>query len=30
MAPEYLFRRMSAGDLSLVQRWFETPEVVPW
>ena len=30
MAPEYAFRPMSAGDLSLVQRWLETPEVVRW
>jgi aminoglycoside 6'-N-acetyltransferase len=30
MAPEYIFRPMSAGDLSLVQRWLETPEVVRW
>jgi aminoglycoside 6'-N-acetyltransferase len=30
MAPEYVFRPMSARDLSLVQRWLETPEVVRW
>jgi aminoglycoside 6'-N-acetyltransferase len=30
MAPEYVFRPMSAGDLALVQRWLETPEVVRW
>jgi aminoglycoside 6'-N-acetyltransferase len=30
MAPAYVFRPMSAGDLSLVQRWLETPEVVRW
>jgi aminoglycoside 6'-N-acetyltransferase len=30
MAPEYVFRPMSAGDLCLVQRWLETPEVVRW
>jgi aminoglycoside 6'-N-acetyltransferase len=30
MAPEYVFRPMAAGDLSLVQRWLETPEVVRW
>jgi aminoglycoside 6'-N-acetyltransferase len=30
MTPEYVFRPMSAGDLSLVQRWLETPEVVRW
>jgi aminoglycoside 6'-N-acetyltransferase len=30
MAPEYIFRPMSADDLSLVQPWLETPEVVRW
>ena len=30
MAPEYVFRPMSTGDLSLVQRWLEMPEVVRW
>jgi aminoglycoside 6'-N-acetyltransferase len=30
MAPEYVFRPMSADDLSLVQPWLETPEVVRW
>jgi aminoglycoside 6'-N-acetyltransferase len=30
MAPEYVFRPMSVGDLALVQRWLETPEVVRW
>ena len=30
MAPEYVFRPMSAGDLSMVQRWLETPEVARW
>ena len=30
MEPEYVFRPMSAGDLSLVQRWLEMPEVVRW
>lgn len=30
MAPDYVFRPMSAGDLSLVQRWLGTPEVVRW
>src|SRR5665213_475231 len=30
MVPDYVFRPMSAGDLSLVQRWLETPEVVRW
>jgi aminoglycoside 6'-N-acetyltransferase len=30
MAPEYVFRPMSACDLPLVQRWLATPEVVRW
>jgi hypothetical protein len=30
MAPEYVFRRIAAGDLPLVQRWLETPDVVRW
>jgi len=30
MAPDYLFRPMTPGDLSLVRRWLETPEVVRW
>ena len=30
MAPEYVFRPMSAGDLPLIRRWLETPEVVRW
>jgi aminoglycoside 6'-N-acetyltransferase len=30
MAPEYVFRPMSVGDLALVQRWLATPEVVRW
>ena len=30
MAPEYVFRPMSAGDLSMIQRWLETPEVARW
>src|SRR5665213_1044132 len=30
MAPDYVFRPMSADDLPLIQRWLETPEVVRW
>jgi aminoglycoside 6'-N-acetyltransferase len=30
MAPDYLIRPMTPGDLSLVRRWLETPEVVRW
>jgi len=30
MAPDYLFRAMTPGDLALVRRWLETPEVVRW
>jgi aminoglycoside 6'-N-acetyltransferase len=30
MAPNYLIRPMTPGDLSLVRRWLETPEVVRW
>jgi aminoglycoside 6'-N-acetyltransferase len=30
MAPAYTFRPLAAGDLALVQRWLETPEVVRW
>jgi aminoglycoside 6'-N-acetyltransferase len=30
MAPNSMFRPMSASDLSLVRRWLETPEVVRW
>ena len=30
MAPDYVFRPMSAGDLALIRRWLETPEVVRW
>src|SRR5438132_9338368 len=27
---DYVFRPMSPGDLVMVQRWLETPEVVRW
>jgi aminoglycoside 6'-N-acetyltransferase len=30
MAPDYLFRPMTQGDLALVRRWLETPEVMRW
>jgi len=30
MAPDYLIRPMTPGDLTLVRRWLETPEVVRW
>ena len=30
MAPDYVFHPMSAGDLPMVRRWLETPEVVRW
>ena len=30
MTPEYVFRPMSTGDLPLVRRWLETPEVARW
>jgi aminoglycoside 6'-N-acetyltransferase len=30
MAPDYRFRPMTSGDLALVRRWLETPEVVRW
>jgi aminoglycoside 6'-N-acetyltransferase len=30
MAPDYSFRPMTSGDLPLIQRWLETPEVVRW
>ena len=30
MAPDYVFRPMTAADLPLVRRWLETPEVVRW
>jgi aminoglycoside 6'-N-acetyltransferase len=28
MAPDYLIRPMTPGDLALVRRWLETPEVM--
>jgi aminoglycoside 6'-N-acetyltransferase len=27
---DYVFRPMSPGDLAMVRRWLETPEVVRW
>jgi aminoglycoside 6'-N-acetyltransferase len=30
MEPAYVFRPMMQGDLALVRRWLETPEVVRW
>jgi aminoglycoside 6'-N-acetyltransferase len=30
MAPVYVFRSLAAGDLPMIQRWLETPEVVRW
>jgi aminoglycoside 6'-N-acetyltransferase len=30
MAPAYLIRPMTPGDLALIRRWLETPEVVRW
>ena len=30
MAPDYVFRPMAAGDLPMIRRWLETPEVVRW
>lgn len=30
MAPAYVFRPLSSGDLPLVRSWLETPEVVRW
>jgi aminoglycoside 6'-N-acetyltransferase len=30
MAPAYAFRSLVAGDLAMIQRWLETPEVVRW
>ena len=30
MAPDYVFHPMSSGDLSLIRRWLETPEVMRW
>ena len=30
MGPAYVFRSLAAGDLAMIQRWLETPEVVRW
>jgi aminoglycoside 6'-N-acetyltransferase len=30
MALDYAFRPMASGDLAMVRRWLETPEVVRW
>jgi aminoglycoside 6'-N-acetyltransferase len=30
MAPQYIFHPMSSGDLPMIRRWLETPEVVRW
>jgi aminoglycoside 6'-N-acetyltransferase len=30
MALDYAFRPMAPGDLAMVRRWLETPEVVRW
>jgi aminoglycoside 6'-N-acetyltransferase len=30
MAPDYVFRPMSVGDLSTIRSWLETPEVMRW
>jgi aminoglycoside 6'-N-acetyltransferase len=30
MAPDYVFRPMTSADLSQIQRWLETPDVVRW
>ena len=30
MTPDYVFRPMTQGDLALVRRWLETPEVARW
>jgi aminoglycoside 6'-N-acetyltransferase len=30
MAPAYVFRSLATGDLAMIQRWLETPEVVRW
>jgi aminoglycoside 6'-N-acetyltransferase len=28
--PDYIFRPLSPGDLALIRRWLDTPEVVRW
>jgi aminoglycoside 6'-N-acetyltransferase len=30
MAPDYVFRPMSADDLPMIRHWLETPEVMRW
>jgi aminoglycoside 6'-N-acetyltransferase len=30
MAPDYVFRPMSADDLPTIRRWLQTPEVTRW
>jgi|SRR5215208_96452 len=30
MAPEYVFRAMTAADLPLIQRWLQLPHVLEW
>jgi aminoglycoside 6'-N-acetyltransferase len=30
MTPDYVIHPMSAGDLSLIRRWLDTPEVARW
>jgi aminoglycoside 6'-N-acetyltransferase len=30
MAPKYVFRPMSTGDLPLIRQWLETPAVARW
>jgi aminoglycoside 6'-N-acetyltransferase len=30
MAPDYVFRPMTSGDLPLIRRWLEAPEVMRW
>jgi aminoglycoside 6'-N-acetyltransferase len=30
MAPDYVFRPMTAGDLPLIRRWLALPHVLEW
>jgi aminoglycoside 6'-N-acetyltransferase len=30
MAPDYIFRSMTAADLPLIRRWLASPDVVEW
>lgn len=30
MAPDYAFRSVSSGDLPMIRRWLQTPEVARW